>query len=182
MEQVILIDENDNMIGVCEKMSAHEQALLHRAFSVFIFNDNGEMLLQKRALTKYHSAGLWTNTCCSHPRPGEETMQAAKRRLQEEMGFTCPIKKAFHFVYRSDFENGLAEHEYDHVFIGTYQGTFSINPAEVMEYAYLPLQVIKEKLISHPQLFTVWFHIAFPKVADWVNSKKMAHQEKEIAS
>ncbi len=182
MEHVILVDENDGITGVCEKMLAHEQALLHRAFSVFIFNDNGEMLLQKRALTKYHSPGLWTNSCCSHPRPQEDTLHAASRRLQEEMGFSSPIKKAFHFVYRAAFENGLTEHEFDHVFIGNYNGAISCNPAEVMEYAYLPLKVIKEKLISHPQFFTVWFLIAFPKVVEWMLSNKMVQQEKEITS
>ena len=167
MEQVILVDENDGMTGTMEKMKAHEKALLHRAFSVFIFNSKGEMLLQQRAVSKYHSAGLWTNSCCSHPRPGEDTLTAASRRLQEEMGFETPLKKVFDFVYKAGFANGLTEHEFDHVFIGNYNGVIAPNPNEVIDYAYWPMEKIVEQMQYHPELFTVWFHIAFPKVMDW---------------
>src|SRR5215468_430433 len=116
MEQVILVNELDEEIGTMEKLSAHEQGVLHRAISVFIFNEKGEMLLQQRASRKYHSGGLWTNACCSHPHPGEATHAAALRRLKEEMGFETSLKKAFDFVYKTSFDNGLTEHEFDHVF------------------------------------------------------------------
>ena len=119
-EEVILVNEADEQIGVMEKMEAHEKGLLHRAFSVFIFNDKGEMLLQQRALNKYHSGGLWTNACCSHPRPGEDTLQAAKRRLMEEMGIETSLTLKNSFTYKTAFENGLTEHEFDHIFIGTF--------------------------------------------------------------
>ena len=128
MEQVILVNEQDEQTGVMEKMEAHQKALLHRAFSVFIFNDKGELLLQQRASDKYHSGGLWTNTCCSHPNPDEETITAAQRRLKEEMGFTTKLSKAFDFIYKSEFSNGLTEHEFDHVFTGYYNG--EIHPDE----------------------------------------------------
>ena len=117
---VILVDENDAPIGIMEKIEVHQKALLHRAFSVFIFNSKGEMLLQKRANNKYHSPGLWTNACCSHPSPGQDTLEAATKRLQEEMGFTTAIEKVFDFIYKAPFDNGLTEYEFDHVFIGTY--------------------------------------------------------------
>src|SRR5688572_9486804 len=127
MQEVILVNEFDEAIGSMEKMEAHEKALLHRAFSVFLFNKKGEMLLQKRAASKYHSPSLWTNACCSHPMPGEETKQAALRRLDEELGFTTSINKAFHFTYKAVFDNGLTEHEFDHVFVGEYQGAMQLN-------------------------------------------------------
>ena len=174
MEQVILVDEKDVVMGTIEKIEAHEKAILHRAFSVFIFNSNGEMLLQQRALTKYHSAGLWTNSCCSHPRPGEDTLTAASRRLQEEMGFTTHLKKVFDFVYKASLANGLFEHEFDHVFIGYYDGRIMPDLNEVVDYAYWPMEKIEEQLLSHPEIFTVWFHIAFPKVMDWwINTTKL---------
>jgi len=124
---VILVNEQDQPVGTMEKMEVHQKALLHRAFSVFLFNDRGEMLLHKRADSKYHSGGLWTNACCSHPRPGEDTRSAAEKRLQEEMGIVTPLTKAFDFIYKASFDNGLTEHEFDHVFTGTYQG--SIDPS-----------------------------------------------------
>lgn len=167
MEQVILVDEMDSETGVMEKMEAHEKAVLHRAFSVFIFNNNGEMLMQRRALTKYHSGGLWTNTCCSHPRPGEETIAAATRRLQEELGFSTPIQKQFSFIYQADFDNGLTEYEFDHVFIGYYDGPILANPEEVAEFAYWPMNKVQSLVQTQPELFTAWFHIAFPKIMDW---------------
>ena len=167
MEEVILVDEHDVSVGAMEKMEAHEKAVLHRAFSVFIFNAGGEMLLQQRALSKYHSGGLWTNSCCSHPRPGEEIYEAASRRLTEEMGFTTPIKKVFDFIYKADFSNGLTEYEFDHVFAGYYDGKIEPNENEVCNYQYRSMQEIESMLKHEPELFTVWFHIAFPKVMDW---------------
>jgi isopentenyl-diphosphate delta-isomerase len=167
MEQVILVDEQDRVTGAMEKMEAHKKAALHRAFSVFIFNERGEMLMQQRALDKYHSAGLWTNSCCSHPRPGEDTGQAAARRLQEEMGFDTPLTKAFDFIYRADFENGLAEHEFDHVFIGTYGGLVQPDPREVCNFTWSSMDKIARDLHEHPELFTAWFHIAFPELLNW---------------
>ena len=138
MDEVILVDASDVPQGRMEKMEAHRRALLHRAFSVFIFNSRGEMLLQRRALGKYHSAGLWTNACCSHPRPGEETLDAAVRRLREEMGFTTPLKKAFDFTYRHEFGNGLTEFEFDHVYIGWYDEAVHPNQEEVLDYVFQP--------------------------------------------
>ncbi|MFZ6024849.1 MAG: isopentenyl-diphosphate Delta-isomerase [Bacteroidota bacterium] len=167
MEQVILVNEQDEVLGVIEKMKAHEKGLLHRAFSVFVFNKKQELLLQKRAIAKYHSGGLWTNTCCSHPRLGEPTEAAAIRRLQEEMGFTTDLIKAFSFTYNASFENGLTEHEFDHVFIGSYEGDIIINKEEVESYAYRSLEEVASLLEQEPHTFTAWFHIAFPKVRDW---------------
>ena len=168
MEKVILVDELDQEIGLMEKMEAHEKALLHRAFSVFILNDKGEMLLQQRALTKYHCGGLWTNSCCSHPRSGESTMDAALRRLEEEMGFVVPLEKIFDFVYKAPFLNGLTEHEFDHVFVGYYNGPVLHNPSEVENYAFRSLDRITTTLQTHPDFYTPWFHLAFPKVKAWL--------------
>lgn len=162
MTEVILVNEKDEAIGTMEKMEAHQKAALHRAISVFIFNSNAEMLLQRRALDKYHSGGLWTNACCSHPSPGELTMDAASRRLKEEMGFTTPLQYSFTFTYRSAFENGLSEHEVDHVFVGTYDGTIQPDPAEVAEFKFLPMNKLKELVQHEPQTFTTWFKIALP--------------------
>ncbi|MEP6675086.1 MAG: isopentenyl-diphosphate Delta-isomerase [Ferruginibacter sp.] len=168
MTKVILVNEEDEAIGSMEKMEAHQKAVLHRAFSIFIFNSKGEMLLQQRALTKYHSAGLWTNACCSHPQPGESTIDAASRRLQEEMGFSTVIKKAFDFIYKAPFENGLTEYEFDHVFIGNYEAAIGANPHEVSDYCYKTMNEIKSSMISHPQKYTEWFKIAFPKVEEYL--------------
>nr|WP_294991111.1 isopentenyl-diphosphate Delta-isomerase [uncultured Sediminibacterium sp.] len=167
MEQVILVNELDEVVGVMEKMEAHEKALLHRAFSVFVFNKQHQLLLQKRAITKYHSGGLWTNTCCSHPRPGEPTENAALRRLKEEMGFETKLTKAFTFVYQASFENGLTENEFDHVYIGEYDGMVNANPDEVASFAYCGLDEIEKSMQEHPEHYTVWFQIAFPKLQNW---------------
>lgn len=164
MEQVILVDETDNQIGVMEKMEAHEKALLHRAFSVFLFNTKGEMLLQRRALSKYHSGGLWTNACCSHPRPGETTLDAAKRRTEEELGIKPDIKHAFSFTYKASFDNGLTEHEYDHVFVGLWDDDVRLNPDEVAEVCYLSIDAIQTQLVQMPENYTEWFKIAFEQV------------------
>lgn len=168
MEYVVLVDEFDNPIGTIEKIEAHEKALLHRAFSVFIFNNKGEMLLQQRALAKYHSGGLWTNACCSHPRFNEKVEDAAARRLQEEMGFTTQLQKAFSFTYKASFDNGLVEYEYDHVFIGKYNNPIQYNTIEVANYKYECLTIIQENITKKPELFTPWFIIAFPKVKQWL--------------
>lgn len=162
MEQVILVNPQDEPIGVMEKMEAHQKGLLHRAFSVFVFNKKGEMLLQQRANQKYHSGGLWTNTCCSHPAPGESTDAAAVRRLQEEMGFQTPLKESFSFMYKTTFDNGLTEHEIDHVFIGEYEDVIEPNSAEVERYEYRTMDSIRDAIQHTPQLFTSWFKIAFP--------------------
>jgi isopentenyl-diphosphate delta-isomerase len=162
MEQVILVDESDQPLGVMEKMEAHRLAVLHRAFSVFIFNSQGEMLLQQRAQEKYHSAGLWTNACCSHPRPGEDTRAAALRRLREELGFTTDLQKLFEFTYRTAYDNGLTEFEFDHVFVGTYDREISPDRAEVSDYRYQSLSEIEAELLSAPETFTSWFQLAFP--------------------
>ena len=167
MEQVVLVNEQDEQIGTAEKLAAHQQNLLHRAFSIFIHNGKGEVLLQKRALSKYHSGGLWTNTCCSHPRPEEEIIAAGKRRLQEEMGFDTPLEKAFDFVYKAPFDNGLTEYEFDHVFVGRYQGNIHPNPLEVKDYAFRTFENINQLIATAPTEFTSWFLIAFPKVQAW---------------
>lgn len=163
-EQVILVDELDNAIGTMEKMEAHEKGLLHRAFSVFIFNDKGELLLQQRALTKYHSAGLWTNTCCSHPRPNESTIDAANRRLMEEMGLTCDLDHKTSFIYKTNFDNGLIEHEFDHVFFGNYDQDPTINPEEVENFVWMDVNKIMNDIEKNPGKYTSWFKIAMKKL------------------
>ena len=165
---VILVDESDQPIGTMEKMEVHQKALLHRAFSVFIFNNKGEMLLQKRAVTKYHSPGLWTNACCSHPQPNVETIPAAIKRLQEEMGFTTSLQKVFDFVYKTSFDNGLTEYEFDHVLVGNYDGTIIANPEEVADYCFLSRSEINKMLLSDPATYTSWFKIAFPKLESYL--------------
>ena len=167
MEQVILVDVDDCEIGLMEKMEAHKQAVLHRAFSVFLFNRQGKMLLQQRALTKYHSAGLWTNTCCSHPRPGEILENAVSRRLMEEMGISAKVSKAFDFIYQAELPDHLNEHEFDHVFIGNFDDEVRPNHLEVANFVYQSIEEIEANLQSHPEKYTVWFKIAFPKVVEW---------------
>ncbi len=166
LEEVILVDEEDTPIGTMEKIEAHKKALLHRAFSVFIFNEKGEMLLQQRAAGKYHSPGLWTNACCSHPHPGEDTRSAAARRLKEELGFTTDVQELFAFTYKTEFDNGLTEFEFDHVFVGRYDGVIEPNPEEVSNYRYSALGEIKEELIRCPEAFTSWFHLAMPLLVE----------------
>ncbi len=168
---VILVNEHDVQTGTMEKMEVHQKALLHRAFSIFIFNDKGEMLLHKRAEKKYHSGGLWTNACCSHPRPGDETLTAAETRLQEEMGFHVPLKKAFDFVYTAPFDNGLTEHEFDHVFIGNYNGDITPNAEEVSDYCFMSTEEIANSIQSHPQKYTEWFKIAFTKMEAYLQKQ-----------
>ena len=167
MEQVVLVNEQDQEIGLMEKMEAHEKALLHRAFSVFVFNEAGELLLQQRAFEKYHSGGLWTNTCCSHPRANEAVLDAANRRLMEEMGFATALEKVFDFIYQAEFSNGLTEHEFDHVFIGYYDGEIQVNPNEVNDYTFRTMESIQQSLVAQEGLFTAWFEIIFPKMMQW---------------
>lgn len=170
-EFVILVDENDRETGIMEKMQAHVEAKLHRAFSVFIFSPKGELMLQQRAFTKYHSPGLWTNTCCSHPRQGETTSEAAHRRLKEEMGFDCDFDEVFSFVYRAEFDNNLTEHEFDHVFIGTSEALPEINPGEVASYRFSSMSEIRNGMEQNPEIFTIWFRIAFDRVAQYFDEK-----------
>lgn len=161
---VVLVDENDNQIGVEEKMQAHIDGKLHRAFSIFVFNSKGEVLLQQRALEKYHSGGLWTNTCCSHPRPEEETLSAAHRRLGEEMGFDCDLSEAFSFTYKTLLDKGLTEHELDHVIIGKYEGIIQANPSEVSAYKWVSMEWLSEDLKNNKEQYTVWLQICFEQV------------------
>lgn len=158
MEEVILVNTNDEQIGTLEKLAAHEQGLLHRAFSVLIFNDAGELLIHQRAHEKYHCAGLWSNTCCSHQRVGETNEQAAKRRLQEEMGFTVPVKMLGSFIYHIAFDNGLIEHEYDYVLVGKFNGIPVPNSKEVADWKYVALAELELQMKNKPENFTFWFH------------------------
>lgn len=158
-EYVILVDEHNKQLGLMEKQEAHERALLHRAFSVFVFNDNNELLLQQRALKKYHSAGLWTNTCCSHPRADETTIDAAHRRLMDEMGFDCELSERFHFVYHAAVGQGLTEHELDFIYTGTFNGTPKINNDEVQAYKWMAMEQVIADVNKNPQHYTSWFKI-----------------------
>ncbi len=162
-DRVILVNEKDEWQGTMEKMQAHKEGVLHRAFSVFVLNEKNEMLLQRRAMHKYHSPGLWSNTCCSHPMPGESTLAAAHRRLQEEMGFDCDLVAAFEFRYSSPVGNGLIENEYDHIYIGAYNDEITINAEEASEYEYMPLHVVEEKIKQQPNNFTTWFKLVLPQ-------------------
>lgn len=164
MEKVILVNEFDEAIGEMEKIEAHEKGLLHRAFSVFIFNDNNELLLQKRAQSKYHSGGLWSNSCCSHPRLNEEIRDAGNRRLQEEMGFTTPLDAVFSFIYKAKLDNNLTEHELDHVLIGRYNNEPDMNLDEVEDWKYKQLDEIAEDMKINPSEYTAWFKIIFERI------------------
>jgi len=162
-EFVILVDENDQEIGTMEKMQAHEKGLLHRAFSLFVYNEKGEMLLQKRAIDKYHSGGLWTNACCSHPRKGETLTEAVKRRTREEMGFECEPQFAFSFIYKASLDKNLIEHELDHLFEANFSDVPVMNPAEVADFRYLSIEAIRTEIEVMPENYTEWFKIVFEK-------------------
>jgi isopentenyl-diphosphate delta-isomerase len=166
--EVVLVNEQDEPVGTMEKMEAHRQPHLHRAFSVFLFDSNNRILLQQRAFSKYHSPGLWTNTCCSHPFPGEEVSDAASRRLIEEMGISTPLQKAFHFTYQAEFDNGLFEHEFDHVFVGHFEGEMVPNPEEVAACCYKSIDEIKADLDTSAHKYTPWFKIALPLVEKYI--------------
>ncbi|MFC5195346.1 MULTISPECIES: isopentenyl-diphosphate Delta-isomerase [Bizionia] len=168
-EQVILVNENDEQIGLMGKMEAHEKALLHRAFSVFVFNDKKELMIQQRAMHKYHSPGLWANTCCSHQRDGESNIDAGKRRLQEEMGFVTDLEESISFIYKAPFDNGLTEHEFDHIMIGYFNDAPEINPEEVAAWKWMALDSIKEDMKRQPDLYTAWFKIIFQKFYEHIN-------------
>lgn len=160
-EKVVLVSETDDQLGLMGKLEAHEKGVLHRAFSVFIFNKSGELLLQQRALDKYHSPGLWTNTCCSHQRDGESSIQAGKRRLMEEMGFTGDLEEVFWFIYKADFDNGLTEHELDHVMVGYYDADPVVNKEEVASFKWMSLKDVKDDISRNPDRYTEWFKIIF---------------------
>ena len=160
-EKVILVNERDEQIGLMPKMEAHEKAFLQRAFSVFVFNDNNELIIQQRAFGKYHSPGLWTNTCCSHQREGESNVEAGKRRLWEEMGFSTELKDTVSFIYKAPFDNGLTEHEFDHILVGYYEGEPNLNPEEVNDWKWMALEDLKVDMEQQPQLYTEWFKIIF---------------------
>ncbi|MGK6350692.1 isopentenyl-diphosphate Delta-isomerase [Parapedobacter sp. DT-150] len=171
MEKVILVDEHDREIGSMEKMEAHRKGVLHRAISVFVFDDAGRLLLQQRAAHKYHSAGLWTNTCCSHPAPGETTPDAAHRRLQQEMGLDIPLTFAFSFLYRAPFDNGLTEHELDHVFVGHTNTQPTPNPEEAANYRWATLQEVEHELSRVAETYTAWFKLIYKKVFEQVGQR-----------
>lgn len=166
-QEVILVNEQDEPIGVMDKIQVHQNGLLHRAFSIFIFNSNGEMLLQQRSLNKYHGALLWTNACCSHPSPTEKTEEAAQRRLKEELGFETTLERIFVFTYHAQVENDLIEHEFDHVFAGEYDGPIKTNDNEVADYCFKRVNDIQLLLEAEPQQFTSWFKISFPEIERW---------------
>ncbi len=171
-ERVILVNENDEQIGTMPKMEAHEKALLHRAFSVFIFNKENELMLQQRAAHKYHSPLLWTNTCCSHQRVGESNIEAGKRRLMEEMGFVVDLEESISFIYKAPFDNGLTEHEFDHVLIGHYDDVPNINLDEVASWKWMPIEKVKADIKQQPELYTEWFKIIFDKLYEHINNFK----------
>lgn len=165
-EQVVLVNTLDEAQGTMEKMAAHRKGVLHRAFSVFILNSKGELLLQQRAHHKYHSGGLWTNTCCSHPRDGETVIEAGIRRLQEEMGMQCQLAKGFDFIYRSELDGGLVEHEFDHVLFGRSDVAPVPNPEEVADTKYVDFATVRADMAAHPDRYTTWFRICFERAAE----------------
>jgi isopentenyl-diphosphate Delta-isomerase len=167
-EQVILVNEKDEELGLMPKQEAHERAILHRAFSVFIFNDKKELMLQQRALNKYHSPGLWTNTCCSHQRYGESSIKAGKRRLMEEMGFTVELKETTSFIYKAPFDNGLTEHEFDHILVGKFNKEPLINKNEVASWKWITIDALQKDMKENPDVYTVWFKIIFEKFQEHI--------------
>lgn len=171
IEHVVLVDKQGRETGSMEKMQAHREGKLHRAFSLFVFNDEDQLLMQQRAFDKYHSAGLWTNTCCSHPRPGEDLLAAAKRRLMEEMGLQCELEEVFTFTYKAEFENGLTEHEFDHVFIGYSSDLPRINPEEVADFRYRSLKDISTAMAAHPDRYTVWLKEVFDRICAYMDNR-----------
>jgi isopentenyl-diphosphate Delta-isomerase len=159
MESVVLVDEKDNAIGIMEKMEAHEKGLLHRAFSILLFNNKGEILLQKRSAKKYHSGGLWTNTCCSHPLPGETMEDATSRKLKQEMGIETTLEFSYKFFYKTDLDKGLIEHECDHVFIGTFNGVPYVNKEEVEDWKFIDIKTLQRDISKNPDAYTQWFKL-----------------------
>ena len=170
-EQVILVDTDDQPLGLMPKIEAHEKGVLHRAFSVFVLNDKGELMLQQRALHKYHSPGLWTNTCCSHQRDGETNIAAGKRRLHEEMGFVTELREVTSFIYKAPFVNGLTEHELDHIMIGNFNNTPNINPEEVASWKWMAVEAVRDDIKINPENYTVWFIIIFDQFFEQIKLK-----------
>ncbi len=166
-DDIILVDEQDNQIGTGEKMAVHKAGRLHRCFSIFVFNPRGELLLQKRAQGKYHSGGLWTNTACSHPRPGESNVAGAERRLKQEMGLETNLQEKFTFIYRAEFENGIIEHEFDHVFFGTFDGEPVPDPEEADDWKWVSLDLLARDIAAHPEQYTVWLKICFNQILEY---------------
>ncbi|NQU98229.1 isopentenyl-diphosphate Delta-isomerase [Candidatus Woesearchaeota archaeon] len=160
MEEVILVDENDNQIGTEEKLQAHKDGKLHRCFSIFVFNSKGELMIQQRALDKYHCGGIWANICCSHPRPKEDLKDAVHRRIMEEMGFDCELKEIFTFTYKAEFDNGLTEHEFDHVFFGICDKEPEPNPKEVADYRWISVADLQKEFVEKPEIYAPWLKIA----------------------
>lgn len=169
-EEVILVDQNDNPVGLMPKLEAHQKGVLHRAFSVFIVNQKKELLLQQRAMGKYHSPGLWTNTCCSHQRQGETSLSAGKRRLSEEMGMEVPLKELFTFIYKAPFDNGLTEHELDHVLLGFSEDAPNINKEEVEDWKWVSIDTLFENIKKQPETYTEWFKIIFDRFYQYILS------------
>lgn len=165
-EMILLVDENDKEAGYGEKHEVHKKGIFHRAFSIFIFNSQKQLLLQKRESNKYHSPGLWTNSCCSHQRQNELLSEAIHRRLKEEMGFDCELKEVFTFSYRVEFNPELIENEFDHVFVGYYDGEVTPEPYEVEDYKWMTLEEIKKDMEKNPDMYTYWFKICFPKIGE----------------
>ena len=172
-DNVILVNENDEPIGLMPKLEAHQKAKLHRAFSVFVLNEGNEIMLQQRAEHKYHSPLLWTNTCCSHQREGETNIEAGNRRLFEEMGFKTELKELFHFIYKAPFDNGLTEHELDHVMIGYYSNDPKINPDEVANWKWMAIEDVQLDIKSNPEIYTVWFKIIFDEFYHYLEDHKL---------
>jgi len=172
--QLIVVNEKDEWLGTMDKMQAHHQGVLHRAFSVFILNDKNEMLLQRRALSKYHSAGLWSNACCSHPYPGESTLAGAHRRLQEEMGFDCELEPIFNLRYKANVGNDLIENEYDHIYLGYYNKDMLTNEEEVSDHKFMQVADIVKWMQEQPDQFTAWFHLALPKFITYLQQQTIA--------
>lgn len=172
-EQVLLVNEKDEVVGTMGKMEAHEKALLHRAFSVFVLNKKGEVMLQQRAAHKYHSPGLWTNTCCSHQREGESNIDAGKRRLDEEMGFRTELEELFSFIYKAPFDNGLTEHEFDHVMLGYYEDDPDPNPDEVSDWKWMAPDKIRDDMDAKPENYTAWFRIIFDRFHQHIQKNEL---------
>jgi isopentenyl-diphosphate delta-isomerase len=177
IERVILVDTNNEQVGTMEKMEAHRKGLLHRAFSIFIFNSEGKMLLHQRAHDKYHCGGMWTNAVCSHPRPGENQSQALRRKMKQEMGFFTEVSKAFDYTYRAELNNGLVEYEYDEVFLGTYDGKLSPNPDEVNDYRFASIADISEEIRQNGDSFTPWFKLLFEPISQYYKSLNGVEQQ-----
>jgi isopentenyl-diphosphate Delta-isomerase len=163
-DQVVVVSRRDRRMGVVDKLAAHRLGVLHRALSIFVFDESGRLMLQRRAVGKYHSAGQWSNTCCTHPRPGEPVVTAAHRRLREEMGFDCPLRRLGSFVYRARLDNGMLEHELDHLFVGRFEGTPAPNPGEVMDWRWVTVDGLAAEMGDRPGDFTPWFALAWNRL------------------